>query len=228
MARVGSPERQRVAPGGDPRRRIADFRAAWWLHTADAMPAPQNLPRDRRRVSAIVRKLVVAAVAVAVFLITPYFLFPEHRPFHFGAAEMRAAVQGTWRIELAPAAGPSRSITFTMDQAEAPASAARARAWIRPASACGHRTLVRSAEACLDSTTMELALVAIGGDRALAPTAKLRVFGKQFERGELELELEGSPLLVRISSAGAVLDVQNFTRYPTVSLVRLEAPAAGR
>lgn len=176
----------------------------------------------------MVRKLVVAAVAVAVFLITPYFLYEQHIAFHFGAAEMRAAVQGTWRLELAPAAGPSRSIAFTMDQAASPASSERERAWIRPASACGHRTLVRSAEACLDSTDMQLTLVAVGGARSLAPTAKLRVIGKRFERGELELEVEGSLVTARISSAGAVLDVHNFTRYHTVSLVRLEAPAAGR
>lgn len=191
------------------------------------MPAPRSPSRDRRRVSSVVRKLVVAAVAVAVFLITPYFLYTEHLGFHFGAAEMRAAVQGTWRLDLAPAAGPSRSITFTLEQAESPAHAAHARAWIRSASACGHRTLVRSASACLDITDMELTLVAAGGDRSLSPSAKLRVTGKRFAHGSLELEVEGRHLAARISSAGAVLDVSNSTNYPTVTLVRLEAPAAG-
>jgi hypothetical protein len=171
----------------------------------------------------MVRKLVVAAIAAAVFLITPYFLYEHSTAFHFGAAEMRAAVRGTWRIELSPAAGPSRSITFTIDQAATPAHAERARAWIRPASACSHRTLVRSAEACLDTTDMQLTLVVLGGDRSLSPTAKLRVIGTTFERGELELDVDGRFVQASISSAGAVLGV--YAGDATASLVRLEPSA---
>jgi hypothetical protein len=177
----------------------------------------------------MVRKLVVAVVAVAAFLITPYFLFKQgDEDFQFGAPEMRAAVEGTWRIELSSRQGPSRSITFTIEQAGSPPNAARERRWIRTAEACSHRTLVRSAEACLDTTEMELRSIALDGDRSLFPTATLRVHGMTFERGLLDLQLDGNILRVIISRTGAVLEVLTHGSDHTVSLARLEGAPAGR
>jgi hypothetical protein len=73
---------------------------------------------------------------------------------------------------------------------------------------------------------MPLTLVAIGGDRSLSPTAKFHVVGKTFERGQLELEVGERTVRASLSRTGAVLDAS--AHEATVSLTRLEAPAAAR
>ncbi|HWO24507.1 MAG TPA: hypothetical protein VNO30_37450 [Kofleriaceae bacterium] len=169
----------------------------------------------------MLRKLVVAAVAVAVFLITPYFLYQRVTAYGFGEAEMRRAVEGTWTLELTTAAGAQRSITLEIEQARSAARAERERGWIRSAAACGSRTFIRSADACVDASMMDLKLTAIGDDRPTLLRGQLMVTGKSFQRGQLDLEIDGRLVVAQISSAGDVLMVDHGD--PTVRLARIRA-----
>jgi len=156
----------------------------------------------------MMRKFVVALAALAAFLITPYFLFEAYFTYQFGEAEMRAAVEGTWTLELHPTEGAPRSITFRIEQARQAAHGSRERGWIRAASACGHRTFIRSAEACMDASDMDLTLTAVGPDRPRSLRGRLFVTGLAFERGSLELDVEGQSIYADISSIGAVRSVR--------------------
>lgn len=173
------------------------------------------------------RKLALAIVAVAAFLITPYFLYTEVIAFQFGEAEMRGAVEGTWVVELAPSEGAPRSITLGIEQARSAKHSARERGLIRSASACGHRTFVRSAEACLDISELELKLTAMGGDPPDELSGRFTVTGTTFERGDLELVLGGLSIRAEISSSGDVLEVRT-TRGPAPRLARIAPRAAGK
>ena len=178
-----------------------------------------------RRRSTKGRTFVTIVVAAVAFLFSPYLIYKQVA-FQFDAADLRAAVHGTWRLELAPERGPASSITFSMEQAPSSAHVEHGRDWIRPASACDSRTLVRSAEACHDTTEMPLRLVAIAGDRSLALAARLQVRGLTFERGLLDIEVAGRIVRAVLSSSGAVLEVR--ADGATVSLTRLAPSAAGR
>ena len=91
-------------------------------------------------------------VPIAVFLLNPSFACSGDEPtFQYGAAEMRAAVEGDWSFAITPTGGTATQVTVHIDQAAAPATAAaRASgvALVRAAHACGTRTLVKSAGAC--------------------------------------------------------------------------------
>jgi hypothetical protein len=158
----------------------------------------------------MLRGLVVVVVGVAVFLVTPYFVYDRLLTFQFGEAEMRAAVEGTWIVELMPKARPARSITLTIEQSGASAHSSRERRWVRAASACGHRSFIRNAEACLDSSDMELKLIAVGGDASSKLSGKLSVSGTRFDRGRLELQIDDSHVSATISSTGEVLDISMY------------------
>jgi hypothetical protein len=175
----------------------------------------------------MMRKLVTAIAALAAFLITPYFLYEAFfvQSFRFGEAEMRAAVAGTWTLELRPAEGAPRSITFQIEQARRAARASRERGWIRAAAACGHRSFIRSAEACKDASDMELKLTAVGPDRPLALRGRFHVTGLSFERGTLEIDVEGGSIYADISSTGAVLSVGAGERA-TATLARIHPAGA--
>lgn len=155
----------------------------------------------------MLRKLVVAAVAVAVFLVTPYYFFQRFTSHQFGEAEMRRAVEGTWTVELTPSEGERRSIMLVIEQARSAERAERERGWIRSAAACGRRSFIRDAEACADLSMMPLTLTALGDDRPALLRGQLVVLGKVFDRGMLELEIDGRSLQAQISKAGDVLEV---------------------
>jgi len=153
----------------------------------------------------MMRKLLVAVIAVAVFLITPYFLL--NPPYWFGEAELRAAVEDTWTLELVPDEGPRERFAFKIEQARSAPHAARDRGWIRPASACGHRTFIRSAEACLDGSELALTLTALGRHRPASLRGSFHVTGTTFKTGRLQLAIDGLAVRARISPAGEVLEV---------------------
>jgi hypothetical protein len=153
------------------------------------------------------RKLIVAAVALAVFLITPYFLYQSVTAFRFGEAEMRRAVEGTWTVELTSSAGARRSFTLEIQQARPSERAEREHGWIRSAAACGQRSFIRRAEACLDTSTMPLTLIALGDDRPASLRGRFIVDGKSFQRGTLDLGIDGHSIFAQLSPTGDVLEV---------------------
>jgi hypothetical protein len=110
-------------------------------------------------------------VPLAFFFLNPAVACgPAEPQFQYGAAEMRAAVEGDWSFTITPDGGTATQVTLHIEQAAtADAGVARApgRGLLRAAYACGTRTLVKSAGACGDATQMPLALTFVSGDATL-------------------------------------------------------------
>jgi hypothetical protein len=149
---------------------------------------------------------------VAAFLLNPSVACSDDEPgFQFGAAEMRAAVAGDWSFTITPTGGDATQVTVNIDQAAAPATAARAPgvALVRAAHACGNRTLVKSAGACLEVTQMPLAVTYVSGDAAFANatlSGTFNIFGLQFMTGDLDLRIGPYQVLARLNPDGTIAD----------------------
>ena len=111
---------------------------------------------------------VVFGIGVLVLSLS-WWTDTERRPpsYDFTESEMRAAVEGTWKLELVRKLDGKpeerHTLTFAVVQAtrklEPIETHSRRASLIRRAEACGNRTLVRTAGACFDSTTMPLQIV---------------------------------------------------------------------
>jgi hypothetical protein len=177
------------------------------------------------------KRSVVTVIALAVLVLNPVFGVLS-RP-DFGAAEMRAAVEGTWQLTVASPGAPPRTITFTLAQGDDPAEPtdpaepAKPRdahaAWslVRPAAACGHRSLVKTAGACRDVTDMplEVTVIAGGGPQRQPARGMFSVTGNRFDAGYLRVSAGGVELDARLTVAGEVRDVSSY-----VPEERAEAP----
>jgi hypothetical protein len=156
--------------------------------------------RSRASILDMVRKLVAVMIGLAVLVITPYFLFFR---FDYDDADLRAAIEGTWRLTLPG----QESLVLSIAEAKAPAQHA-SRSFVRSAAACGHRTFVRSAEACIDSTEMELVVTT---EPASAPgRGRIEVTGRTFQAGRLELELAELNVFGKVQPGGSVADVEAY------------------
>ena len=60
----------------------------------------------------------------------------------------------------------------------------------------------------MDASDMDLTLTAVGPDRPRSLRGRLFVTGLAFERGSLELDVEGQSIYADISSTGAVRSVR--------------------
>jgi hypothetical protein len=154
-------------------------------------------------------------VPIACFLLDPSVACgPAEPQYQYGAAEMRAAVEGNWSFAITPEGGTTPiQLTVKIAQA-APGAQARAsgRAFVRAAHACGSRTLVRSAGACLDTSVMPLAVTFVSGDPSFS-TAMLsgdfEVNGTVFDSGAvsaLELRLGAYVFRSGVAPDGALDD----------------------
>jgi hypothetical protein len=149
------------------------------------------------------------AVPVAVFFLNPSFACSDEPQFQYGAAEMRAAVEGDWSFTITPDGGTATQVTVHLAQAAtaptATASRAPARAFVRAAQACGSRTLVKSAGACIDISQMPLDVTYVSGDSAFATatlTGNFSVYGLVFATGELGLVVGSYHLTVQVQADG--------------------------
>jgi len=147
---------------------------------------------------------------IASFFLNPAFACTSEDDFQYGAAEMKAAVEGEWTFTITPAGGtPVQAHVELAQSAHARATAARTRSTslVRSAYACGTRTLIAGAAACLPSTTMPLDVTFIDGDPSLAGASlsgAFSVLALTFEQGELYLVLGSYQLLVGVNSDGSV------------------------
>jgi hypothetical protein len=153
-------------------------------------------------------------VPVAFFFLNPGLACgPPEPQYEYGAAEMRAAVEGNWSFTIMPdgASGPIQVSVKVEQAATAPAPHARApgRAFVRAAYACGSRTLVKSAGACSDSSEMPLTVTFVSGDATFS-TATLsgvfKVYGTQFTspvETDLELTLGGYMIRLQVGPDGS-------------------------
>jgi hypothetical protein len=147
-------------------------------------------------------------VPVAVFFLNPNFACVEEPQFQYGAAEMLAAVAGDWSLTITPDGGAATQVTVHVDQAAAPATAARSagRALVRSAYACGARTLVKSAGACGDWSEMPLVVTYVSGDTAFSTAAmsgNFMVDGLLFGVGELTLTIGPYQILMQVMADGS-------------------------
>ncbi len=134
-------------------------------------------------------------VPIAFFFLNPNVgcASPDEPQFRYGAAEMVAAIAGTWTFTITPNGGTATAVTVQLDEADnVPGATAQAsgRSLIRAAQACGSRTLVKSAGACSDFTSMPLAITFVSGDPSLmsAPlSGGFIVDGTTFQAGNLEV-----------------------------------------
>jgi hypothetical protein len=150
-------------------------------------------------------------VPIAFFFVNPGFGCGTDAPqFQYGAAEMQAAIAGTWTFNITPPGGAATEVTVQIDEADtAPGATAQAseRSLIRAAHACGSRTLVKSAGACTDSSSMPLAVTFVSGDPSLmsAPlSGAFIVQGTIFQSGMLELTVGPYSIMASVSSDGTV------------------------
>jgi hypothetical protein len=158
------------------------------------------------------------AAAAAFFLVSPGFACgPAEPEYHYGAAEMRAVVEGDWDVTITPPGGATLEYMVHLQQAtKAPASAAREthRGLIRAAHACGSRTLVASASACIDVTVMPLDVTLAPGGSALTgtPTGDFRIMSTVFGRGTLALAFDDWNVSADIEPDGTVVSMTATAR----------------
>lgn len=193
--------------------------AVWALDLAGDSTAKflRNRPRRSRVMDHLMaaqhrfaKTSVAAAVAVAVLVLNPFFGLLRD-DFHYGALEMRAAIEGTWQLTLTPAEAPPRTLTFTLAQGAEPNQTHATRTLVRPAAACASRSLVKSAGACKDVTDMPLEVTLIAGGQAQRQPdhAHFSVVGMQFREGDLELALADVYLSARVTPRGEVEHVSS-------------------
>lgn len=155
------------------------------------------------------RKLLVIAIGLAVLVLNPFFGCDADRSFTYGADEMRAAVEGTWKLMLpATQREPAREIVFSISQGGEPTQDkhSRTRGMVSPAAACSHRSLVKAAAACVDISEMPLDIKRLAGTDVAS--GRLRVFGLTFRYGLVDLDLGGSNVHARIEPTGTISEVR--------------------
>ena len=147
----------------------------------------------------------MGTVALAALVLNPMcgvFSGPD-----FGAEELRAAVEGTWRLTVATGDGAERTVTFALVQGAKAVHADGSRTLVRSAAACGTRSLVRTAGACMDLTRMpvEVALLVDGERRPQPEPGELMVIGTRFDHGKLSFEVADLRVTATITPRGEAL-----------------------
>ena len=151
-------------------------------------------------------RLLVTAIALVAALVLSPMSACDRFEFHFGAAELRAAVEGTWQLTV-----PHRQpITFELRQSATPEHASRG--WIRTAAACGDRSLVRNADACETFTTMPLDVAIVGGlPRDTKARGQVIVSGGELVAASLDLTVGAIAIGAEVSPQGVVTRLEGAT-----------------
>jgi len=172
-----------------------------------------------KTVKSVVGKLVIGLVVLGVLVLNPWFGLTATR-FDYGAAELRAAVEGRWQLTISAAHQPTRVVTFTVAQGREVEQSA-ARGLVRSAAACGTRSLVKSAEACMDVTRMPLELKLASGEVDGELRGELSVYGTAFRAAAITVMRGGARWLeAKISREGSASEVL-VDGDATAKLVRL-------
>ncbi|HET7505253.1 MAG TPA: hypothetical protein VFK02_29745 [Kofleriaceae bacterium] len=136
-----------------------------------------------------IKVVLAVTLGLAALVLNPWFGVTSG--YDYGAPEMRAAIEGTWQLTLAPGDGPRREITFRIAQGAEPKQPQASSGLVRPAAACGSRSLVRNAEACMDLSEMPLEITVIDGGPPAREvgSARFMVPGTTFTKGWLEAQI---------------------------------------
>jgi hypothetical protein len=157
-------------------------------------------------------------VPITFFFLNPTLgcVGPDEPQYQYGAAEMRAAIAGTWTFTITPSGGTAIAMSVQLDEADnAPGATAQAtgRSLIRAAHACGSRTLVKSAGACDDVSNMPLAITFVSGEPSLmsAPlSGNFMVFGTTFKGGSLQVTAGSYQIQAGLLPDGTVMNASVF------------------
>ena len=148
-------------------------------------------------------------VPVALFFLNPTLACDGGSEFQYDAADMRAAVEGTWLLTLTPEGGSAQMATVHIQQASATpgtqALSAPGQGWLRQARACGTRTLVSSAGACEDLSQMPLSVNVVAGDAiftGVATKGMFTVYGLAFASGQVDLTFGDRQVSFTLDPAG--------------------------
>ncbi len=184
---------------------------------ADDIPRGQTMHR------------IAFSLAVLVFFLNPGLACspsPSDKGFQYGAAEMKAAVEGTWEINLLASDGTQSSVTV---QIAGPAQAEEQitettegsamvrparRALIRSAAACGTRTFFQPAAACVDMTTMGLEVAYVSGDQRLQSVSMSGTFAVTslvFHSGGLDLSLGNMRTTASVTPKGVASVISTYS-----------------
>jgi hypothetical protein len=165
-------------------------------------------------------RILAWPLALAAFILNPSFACTGVDDESM-AADMRAAVEGTWSISIQSATG-TETFSVRLEQAsEAVASGSPSSSrWVRAAAACGNRTLLKEAAACAEVVLMPLSGEVLDG----APTLRTAKVGGRimtgngpFTTGDLRLEIGALKLFGRIDAAGQVSQLSDGTNAATMS-----------
>jgi hypothetical protein len=158
-------------------------------------------------------------IPIAFFFLNPNLgcVGPDEPQYQYGAAEMEAAIAGTWTFTITPSGGTAIAMTVQLDEADnvpgATAQATTGRSLIRAAHACGERTLVKSAGACIDDSNMPLAITFVSGDPSLmsAPlSGDFIVIGTTFQGGSLYVTVGSYQISAGVLPDGTVTGASLF------------------
>ena len=164
------------------------------------------------------RTFVLSCIGLTALVVNPFFACDPEPSFDYGELEMRAAVEGTWKLTIPDANAPAHVIALTVHEASGLQQHAERDGVFHLASACGTRSFIRNAGACMDVSEMKLEVTA---DAVEVKHAKFMVLSTTFERGLLELTLpSGTTVSGRISPTGIATDV-SFGNYHA-TLVRVK------
>jgi hypothetical protein len=174
----------------------------------------------------VMRKLSWLFLAAFFFLNPGFACGPGEAEYQYGAAEMRAAIEGDWALTIMPTSDTATELQVTIKQATsaaASASLAPELAFVRPAHACGDRTLLASANACISTTTMPLAVSVSPGGTAISGTltGTFSVLGTTFGQGHLTLTLGERNVSATLAPDGTVLSATLSGFAGPVNLRRL-------
>lgn len=155
-----------------------------------------------------IKVMLAVTLGLAALVLNPWFGVTSG--YDYGAPEMRAAIEGTWRLTLTPNDGPRREITFRIAQGAGPKEPhASSHALVRSAAACGHRSLVKNAEACMDLSEMPLEITVLDGGTPVraAGAARFEVPGTTFTNGWLEAQIADVYVSGRVAPNGETSEV---------------------
>jgi hypothetical protein len=133
----------------------------------------------------MLRKLFVTAVWLAALVLNPFYACEDGAEgFQFTEADVRGAIEGTWKLEIAGHA----PITLAIREVHGAVQARAGTGWVASAAACGSRSFVRPAHACMDFTMMELDVRVLAGARG-STYGRVDVAGTHFHGAELHVSI---------------------------------------
>ncbi|MDQ3339648.1 MAG: hypothetical protein M4D80_31160 [Myxococcota bacterium] len=147
----------------------------------------------------MLKKLSIGALAVAALVLNPFYACSSDRAFTYSAAEMAAAIEGTWTLTAS-----DRSYIFHIEQASEAKQKSSSRSLVPSAHACSQRTLVKSASACIDTSTMPV-VVELSGQTT---DGLFMVKGTRFESGHLIIEVAGQQVRAKVKPDGTAILVE--------------------